>query len=477
MQRSNILIFFCLFFFCIFLPAAWGQLFSHSPGTSVVLAPDGVPVVNGERKIIFGTYRFDSPEESWEQEMTILSDMGFNLIHSYRFETRYNTNAEAYIKDAQSFLTLAARFKMGVFLGLPRKLVAGKEKDIAKIKQIISELKNEPALWIWYIYDEPTRKLKRDLTEVYKTIKELDTSHPVAVVHGKIERLRYCTDFSDLLWTDRYDLPYSFLNIMKLAKNVRDNFSEHSWIVGQGSAVNQIHLAREWTYPSKEGAQSLTFAPGTHRPNPEEIRAQFHHAVSLGSPGIIFYWAPEYYYSLKEETPEVWQALSDLGAEVLELSSVLASEDPVPETELYLNGTKRRYDNLSSLEEDTTHRLKIDVTVASWRRFEVSWGFNIRYWVRMYKNCLYIGLVNATYTPHFLVTLHLPFPYKRVYQIPGPRLIIDRTNSRDAASHLDQADVIIRDNRLIEDTRAKASTRTLSFILDECSTAVWCFEP
>jgi hypothetical protein len=366
---------------------------------------------------------------------------------------------------------------MGVFLGLPRKLVAGKDKNMGKITRIVSELKKEPALWIWYIYDEPKNAFTTDLTMVYQKIKELDPFHPVAVVHGKLENLRYCVSFSDLLWTDRYDLPFTFLPVMRLAKNIRNSLSKPSWIVSQAHAVNYTHLAREWQFERKDGAQSLYFPPHTHRPNPKEIRAQYHHALSLNSPGVLFYWYPDDYYNLREDVPEVWQALSDLGAEASELTDVLTSEDPVPEIQMYFNGSRKKYDDLSVQRVDTDSTLIIDITTASWRKNEVSPGFNIRYWIRMYENRLYIGLVNASYDPLFLVTLSLPFRYKKVYQLPGSRLIIDRTNPRNFVSNLAQGDVIIRNNSVIPDSRGKASTQTLSFILDECSTAVWCFEP
>ncbi|MBN2531989.1 MAG: hypothetical protein JXB88_03805 [Spirochaetales bacterium] len=456
----------------LFAHAFWKDLSvsgEKSPGSIVILAPDGVPVVNGQRTTLFGTYRFDGTKDIWEKKMIQLSKMGFNFIHSYQFETRYDENT--YIKDVEEFLSLAARYKMGVFLGLPRGLVAGKKKDINKVIYIISELRTEPALWAWYLYDEPADRMIKDLNEVYKKIKELDPFHPVIITHGKMEKLAKNASNCDVLWPDRYDLPYSFIHIRNIVKDIRNKLSKPCWIVSQGHAVNLVHLAREWHYKTNEAAQSIYFAPHTHRPNPKEIRTQFHHAVSLNSPGAIYYWYPDNYYILEEQAPEVWQAFSALGAEVSELSRVINSQDPVPKTEMYFNGNKKQYTDVSVQTIDTALHLKIDINVAPWNKSEASSGFNIRYWVRMLDKRLYIGVVNASYYPLFLVTLHLPFGYKRVYQIPGSRLIIDRSNPRYPFSSLNNGDVIIRDNKKLQ-----GNTQTFSFFLDECSSAVWCFE-
>lgn len=448
-----------------------------NPGSVVIIAPDGFPVVNGRRRTLFGTFRFDGPENEWEEKIIRLSKMGFNFIHSYQFEVRYSEDLDGYIEDAKAFLSLAARYNMGVFLGFPRSFTAGKQKDINKIMHIVSELKTEPALWVWYLYDEPADKFNQDLREAYKELKKLDPFHPVIVTHGKIDKLRQAATFSDVLMPDRYDLPYYFIHIRNLAKDIKYQLSKPYWIASQAHSVNYTHLAREWLYNTSQGSQSLIFGQNTHRPNPKEIRVQYHHAVSLHSPGAIYYWYPDSHYKLEEEAPEVWQALSDLGAEVSELSPVISSEDPVPEVQMYFNGRPKSYLDLSVQKQDTNSHLRIDVNVAPWRKYAASREFNIRYWVRMYEKRLYIGVVNASYTPLFLITLHLPFMYKRVYQLPGHRLIIDRSNTRYQVTGMNKGDVIIRNNNILSGQEKVGINKSLSFFLDECSTAVWCFEP
>jgi tetratricopeptide (TPR) repeat protein len=191
--------------------------------------------------------------------------------------------------------------------------------------------------------------------------------------------------------------------------------------------------------------EALEYYPYTHRPNPIEIRAQFHHANTLDSPGAIYYRFPDSYYSLKDQVPEVWDALKNVGAEAAELTEVLNSRDTVPVVSMSLNGNRINYSEMSTINHNPELELNIEITVASWSKCTVLNKFNLRYWIRKHKNHLYnIGLVNGTYYPHLLITIHLSFKYKKVYQFLNNRLIIDRSEVQNIITHFDKTDVIIR---------------------------------
>ena len=64
-----------------------------------------------------------------------------------------------------------------------------------------------------------------------------------------------------------------------------------------------------------------------HRPNEAELRAQAHIAIAHQAMAVVYYWAPENWYSMRRDTPGVWRSLTRVLHELRELEPVLLAPD------------------------------------------------------------------------------------------------------------------------------------------------------
>jgi len=311
-----------------------------SPGQTVVtIDADGVPVVNGERTFLYGAYRDPSDIPGI---FTGLNEAQFNLVHSYFFEqfpVQTETQKDAWIAQASTFLDIAESHDKGVFLGLPRGLIIDNPNS-AWLAEMVSAVKDKPALFFWQLYDEPSNVTFNNsvnlmkLQDAYGTIKAADANHPVQVVD--FFRLHEVDTYSDIISMELY--PIRADNIVTinddeagLMRSLRDLAS------GRGQAPNspftttlQGHDYRISRAISQNALDQIDIDGTTYRPNPDEIRAQAHLAIALGLYTPTYFWNDSSAYDLQSEAPEIWQAFVDLGAELNGLGEAIVSAEPVP---------------------------------------------------------------------------------------------------------------------------------------------------
>ena len=178
---------------------------------------NGTLLVNGKATIVYGAFR--DPSDNW-RKFDNLKKAGFNLCHDYYFEERaYKKGVDSWIKDTSEYLDLAEKAGIGVFLGIPREMFWKLKTD--EIKKIVSALKDKPALWFWYMMDEPVLQYKKwvkkgvikdvkqaiNVTKkVYEAIKSVDPNHP-AVIVAPYKRIKLHPEFGkycDSVWPDVY---------------------------------------------------------------------------------------------------------------------------------------------------------------------------------------------------------------------------------------------------------------------------------
>ena len=393
-------------------------------GSVVKFDNDGTLVVNGKRTLIYGTFRDAS--EDW-RKFDSIKEASFNLTHDYYFELKaYEQGADQWIKDAVLYLDIAEKAGVGVFLGLPRELVWSSR--MAEIEELIAAVKDKPALWLWYMMDEPTLQYEqqikkgtvKDLDEalnklklLYETIKKADPNHPAVLVDPYI-RMKEHPEFGqycDSIWPDIYSHRYS---ILKLKRDIEGLQSIHPGkpnigIPHAGSLLPYVRRNElkngQITFPKK-----LRVTDKSLGNTPDVIWGNLHSCLSAGSQGVIYYWAPKYLHDIKKDTPGNWKTLCDIGKTLNKMEPVLVEGDPNAGVKMVVDkwGHLNRQLELTG-EKPSQKSLDEYDTVAMWQR--------------KFKDDIYVGVV-CDFVPVQKVTLKLPFQIGSVSLMPQNKEVI-----------------------------------------------------
>lgn len=274
---------------------------------SVVSYSQTTSVVNGRPFLPLGIYAVNA------SEMAIVKDLGFNLVQNYHFFKMTKVQKKEYLNTAR-------KNKLMVFAGLngTEELT---EKYIAEIKKTVKDFKNHPALYAWYLADEPTKKKTKpeELRAVYKWIKQMDPNHPVISSNWELENFKDACDV---------DMRQLYQGIPSRLTPALDNYlknykADKTWVAilnsydsgwGAGKDWKSINPTTvfskltesgikendpEWKKeearwssllknpddPETAGFQTSISFPNT----PEAIRGAFYWALIHGSNGV-YYW-------------------------------------------------------------------------------------------------------------------------------------------------------------------------------------------
>ena len=288
----------------------------------------GELIIDGKPRFIRGGYR-SGQEDRFAEALRSAADAGFDLVHDYRFESFdvERQGVKQFITDARAYLRKADQLGLGVFLGLPRKAVSS--ADEASLTAIVKALANEHALWFWYIYDEPSEQELplASAEKVYALLRRLDPGRPSVILANTPGTLTQYLPFCDLIWSNRYPIAATApekSSLRPLADTVRTNMKAAQgrkplWSVvqGQDNKGSPKLRQRRPDLPKPDDRN--------HRPNAAELRAAAHIAIASGSMAVVYYWAPEDWYSMKKDTPAIWASLGKVVHELGELEPVLLS--------------------------------------------------------------------------------------------------------------------------------------------------------
>lgn len=439
-MRIHAIILYFVWILLIVITPTFAQESKPSGGSAVTLAKDGTLIVDGKRTTVYGTFR--DPSDDWRRFDGVRA-AGFNLTHSYHFANKYPRISrpevqEQYIRDAREYLDLAHKAGVGVFMHLPSHAV--NTGNAEAVMNIVNALKDKPALWLWYLYDEPKPEDVAHCEAIYKRIKEADPNHPVLVVHHTEDSMKTIGNLCDVIGIDKYSFPYGFHYITQLIDQAKTNFPDKAiWLIQGAHTGSTIHLVRRhFNADCKVTVRRLKMNSAMHRPSPKELRAMFNYSLAMDSPGMIFYWLPKRYYDLRKDCPEIWDAITDIGKEFRELKTTL----------------------------DSPERCK-NITASS---FVVEWSDakpDTRIWTRKYDGSTYVGIVNSSYVPQVLVTLNLPDGWEKIYEYPSRRLVLDATLPKDQQYNSAASSVLIAD----------WNQNNLYVVMNECDSMVYEIKP
>lgn len=186
---------------------------------------------------------------------------------------------------------------------------AGKIFDDVVASKAIAQFDKHPALWAWYLVDEPDLNLISPdaVSRAADFIRSLHPTKPLALTVMRGNTARTYADSADLVLIDRYPIPW-----LPLA-----------------SFGQQVELARLATPPAKPVIAIVqAFDWNTDRaslpdekdtplrpPTFAELRCMTYDALARGANGLFYFAFDTGTWKIREQ-PETWSALQKVVAEV-----------------------------------------------------------------------------------------------------------------------------------------------------------------
>jgi len=193
---------------------------------------------------------------------------GFEVVHNYRFEESREKNDElaAYLEDAREI-------DLKVIVGFERK----ENYTIQKVVERVRRFRAHPAVWAWYLCDEPSMEMRDRVAEIASAIRREDPDHPLIIATDKSP----FAVMADLVFAYTYpvkDQPFPQQDL--------------------GSDVRRIHQVAEAGLPFCVLVQTFNwnhYLPFDKRrrdnryPTAEEMRFMAFYGVMRGARGVFFF--------------------------------------------------------------------------------------------------------------------------------------------------------------------------------------------
>ena len=172
-----------------------------------------------------------------------------------------------------------------------------------QFRQHIQDLRDHPALLVWYVYDEPSGERFAEADARYRLARELDPARP-ALISYLSDKLEDHT--GDIYSTDVYPIPHSTpaaaIGAVRQMKAAADREHKPVWMWLQGTGY-AYWMDRE--------------------PTPRELSCMVYGSLIEGARGL-------YYFAQIPRTKECFDEMRALLVEVEALTPVLPSADAAP---------------------------------------------------------------------------------------------------------------------------------------------------
>ena len=194
---------------------------------------------------------------------------------------------------------------------------AGEHFNVAKVRSTVTKLDGHPALWSWYLIDEPDMHSvsPEKVKAAHRFVKRLGATKQTSLVLYQGDSAKWYGDIADITMVDRYPVPW-----LPLA-----NFSQH---------IHKTRLATNAERPLIAVIQSFDWTahqsmlPGEENlrpPTERELRSMTYSSLARGANGIFYYSYAD--MRLKERKyPELWKSLKRVVGEVRRREALFAAE-------------------------------------------------------------------------------------------------------------------------------------------------------
>ena len=183
----------------------------------------------------------------------------------------------------KAYLDRAAAVGIKVMVEIPRLEVRRDHRWLIT-HQFVKALKNHPAVYGWYLYDEPefTQISPALLKRVYDAIKTEDPNHTVAIAFGRLERVKPYLQALDTLIYFRYPCYYDSPEFCGFEDgSFKDLAAEAAAFAQRGNFWMALQGYGEDKYGKTQNNRRL--------PSLEEERYMIYSAVLAPANGLLFW--------------------------------------------------------------------------------------------------------------------------------------------------------------------------------------------
>jgi len=208
----------------------------------------------------------------------------------------------------QEFLDTAARYQIKVWAGAGRAY--GTNVQARAIQKKIRQFDKHPALWAWFLVDEPEMHLipPAEVLNAHRLYKSAGAKKPTTVVLFKGDAAHDYGDIADITVCDRYPIPW--LPVADFGKHLK----MARLALGKNKPMVAIVQAFDWSYyPHLLGPGLGPMRPPTY----DEIRCMVYLALIERAKGILFYSYDDGPGKWRmPEHPETWDSVCKIVAEI-----------------------------------------------------------------------------------------------------------------------------------------------------------------
>lgn len=246
------------------------------------------------------------------EDMPEMARAGFDLVHNYAWD------GSGSLESAIAYLDAAQANGLHVFMGLDRQRLLADDFDF--VAERVGALMLHPALYAWYLFDEPDLPHQylapERLARLHQLIARLDPFHPIILTCAGDPAVPQYRDSGTVYWTQVYG--ETRVVARRLPKNRQDLRPE----TAHAAILHCYDRAQSNAYREGGAVDIAAF-----QPDPATLRANAFMALTEGSSGLLWWWWGQgsRHTLTISQAPEPWQALQGVVADIRALRPLLAA--------------------------------------------------------------------------------------------------------------------------------------------------------
>ncbi len=291
---------------------------------------------------IYGAWQGSMKDEDLQR----IADAGFNTLHLYGMA--WHRGPGKYASDMEGIragVDQVHKYGLKLVASLKEQLHGWNHKvddafgPIPVVKKIVSNLKDHPALLVWYISDEEARSRVPDIIRLRNTINAIDPDHPTWTLTCFYDDLNYYATSGDILGIDPY--PVKATHGPQSLRELEDALAAGE---KTGTTIWHVPQAFNWAVVDKNMSDEA-FRKSRFQTR-EEVRTAPLLGAIHGAKGFVFYAyydittmekrAPERGEQDWDNLKETVQVLHDLEPWIMSTEKAPAvTVESTPEKEVY----------------------------------------------------------------------------------------------------------------------------------------------
>lgn len=288
------------------------------PENAVVVGVDGMFHENGKRIFPLGIY------EVAPKYMTEVRQCGYDVVHTYRWEGNQDD------AECRKFLDECwAHDGLRAFIGFDRgnygQKFGIKQGNFAHTARRVGHLADHPAMFCWYLFDEPEHFSQFTTPDVLIThadiVRALDPFHPVVMSTWDRSMCEHRRTW-DTHWSQAYGKPAEVIRLIDSQRKFIGSSSPITTLLNCNDGKQTSALRRN---------EKVTPLTTKFQRDYDWFRACAHLAIVKETNGIWWWWFARDCtdYVTAAQVPQAWADLNRVNREIIALRPIIAAEGPV----------------------------------------------------------------------------------------------------------------------------------------------------